>query len=247
MTVGSGLAAQCARLIAATPCPAYRDGAANMQLIAASRAREADRVHRLVLGRPREMPAVDTTGLNKQERKAARSSAVRAHEQILKADRQYTGKEATPETLRDVATRTIGGMARLYGTGDIDADQLAAAEQIVAVHQRVVGDVTIAIASLEARVDRSPQGDGSFYEALGAVQAEVAYTRWREALAHPSVVLDIIVGGLGFTVAARRNRMSHRRAKRLLIVALDLWPRCQASARSEIDPATLAAAHAGIL
>lgn len=246
MTGVSGLNEQAARRLAALPASSrgYVDPFA---AIAGSRAREADRVNRLVLGRPRPMPPVDTAGLNKQERKAARHLVARRHAEQLKDDRQYTGKEATPETLRDVATRTEGGLARLYATGDVDADQLAAAEQIAAAHQRVVGDVTIAIASLEARVDRSPQGDGSFYEALGAVQTEVAYTRWREALAHPAVVLDMIVGGLGFTVAARRNRMAHRRAKRLLIVALNLWPRALAAARHEVDPATLAAAHAGIL
>lgn len=247
MTGVSGLNEQAARRLAALPAAGSRGYVDPFAAIAGSRAREADRVNRLVLGRPRPMPSVDTAGLNKQERKAARHRVARQHAEQLKDDRQYMGKEATPETLRDVATRTEGGLARLYATGDIDADQLAAAEQIVAAHQRVVGDVTIAIASLEARVDRSPQGDGSFYEALGAVQTEVAYTRWREALAHPAVVLDMIVGGLGFTVAARRNRMAHRRAKRLLIVALDLWPRTLAAARNEVDPATLAAAHAGIL
>jgi hypothetical protein len=215
--------------------------------IAASRARENERFHLLVLGRPRVMPPIDTTGLNKQERKAARNQAVRLHEQQLKEDRRFNGKEATPETLRDVANRTEGSLARLFTSGDINADQLAAAEQIEAAHRKVVGDVAIGIASMEARVDRSPYGDSSFYEALGAVQTEVAYTRWREQLAHPAVVLDMVVHGLGFTVAARRNKMAHRRAKRLLLVALDLWPRCRAAARNEIDPATLAAAQAGIL
>ncbi|KQO51396.1 hypothetical protein ASF14_07810 [Sphingomonas sp. Leaf257] len=218
-----------------------------MVLVAASRAREADRVHRLVLGKPRIMPAVDTTGLNKQERKAARNAATRLHDQRLKEDRRYTGKEATPETLRDVAHRPFGSLMRLYGTGDIDKDQLAAAEAIETVHRRVVGEVSIAVASIEARVDRSPRGDGAFYEALGAVRAEVAYTNWRAVLPHAAAVLDMIVNGVAFTVAAARYGMSHRRAKRLLIEALDAWPRYQAEACKEIDPATLAAAHAGIL
>lgn len=247
MTGVSTLNEQAARRLASLPADSCRSYVNPLTAIAASRAREADRVHRLILGRPRPMPPVDTTGLNKQERKAARNQVARLHAQQLKDDRQYTGKEATPETLRNIATRTEGGIARLYAAGDIDADQMAAAEQIADVHQRVVGDVTIAVASLEARVDRSPRGDGSFYEALGAVQREVAYTRWREALEHPAVVLDVIVGGLGFTVAARQNRMAHRRAKRLVIVALDTWPRALSAARHEIDPATLAAAHAGIL
>ncbi len=246
MTMASGLSEQAVRQLAALPSVS-REHQNPFVMIAASQAREADRVSRLVLGRPRPMPTIDTTGLNRQERKAARHQVVRQHQQQLKEDRQFTGKEATPETLRAVANRTEGSLARLFTSGDINADQLAAAEQIEAAHRRVVGDVAIGIASMEARVDRSRYGDGSFYEALGAVQIEVAYTQWREQLAHPAVVLDMIVHGLGFTVAARRNRMAHRRAKRLLLVALDLWPRCRAAARNEVDPATLAAAHAGIL
>jgi len=240
MTQTNNLAGQAA----GSGMTAYRDP---RLLIAASRAREADRVNRLVLKRPRVMPPVDTAGLNKQERKAKRNAAVRAHAERLKADNRYTGREATPETLRDVATRTEGALARLYNSGAIDKDHLAAAEAIEMAHRRVVGEVSVAVASIEARVDRSPRGDGTFYEALGAVRSEVAYNRWRAALAHPATVLDMIVGGIGFTVAAHRHGMAHRRAKRLLIEALNLWPRCQAEARREIDPATLAAAHAGIL
>ncbi|MEK9211370.1 hypothetical protein [Sphingomonas sp. 2378] len=247
MTQNFGLAAQAARLLATAPCPSYRDPGETMARIAASRAREADRVHRLVLGKPRVMPRIDTTGLNRQERKALRNAAARAHEQRLKEDRRFTGKEATPETLRDVAHRTEGSLARLFSAGHIDKDQLAAAEAIYAAHRIVVGDVAIAIASIEARVDRSPRGPAMFYEALGAVQAEVAYTNWRASLPKPAAVLDMIVGGVAFTVAAARYGMAHRRAKTLLIEALDAWPRYRAQARKEIGPATLAAAHAGIL
>lgn len=247
MTQISSLAAQATRLLAAAPLPSHREPGEAMTRIAASRAREADRVHRLVLGKPRVMPKVETAGMNRQERKAVRHAATRAHEQRLKEDRRFTGKEATPETLRDVAHRTEGSLARLFSAGHIDGDQLAAAEAIYAAHRRVIGDVTIAIASIEARVDRSPRGDGMFYEALSAVQAEVAYTQWRASLPKPAAVLDMIVGGVAFTVAAERYGMAHRRAKRLLIEALNAWPRYQAQARREIDPVTLAAAQAGIL
>lgn len=247
MTQTNGLAAQAARLLAVLPCPAHRAPSDAMAAIAASRAREVERVDRLVLGKPRPMPVVDTSGLARQERKAARAAARQAHEAALAADRQWAGREATPQTLRAAAARREGSLARLYTAGDIDADQLAAAESIAAAHRLVVGDVAVAIASIETRVDRSAQGDGCFYEALGAVRAEVAYTRWRAGLSHSAAVLDMVVGGVGFTVAAKIHGMAHRRAKRLLIEALDAWPRLHAQAVREIDPATLAAAHAGIL
>lgn len=247
MTKMIGLPKQATRLLAASPCPAYRLPNDTMTAIAASRAREAARVDRLVLGKPRPVPVINTTGLGKQERKAARAAALRIHQAAVEADREWTGREATPETLRAVATRREGSLARLYRSGDITADQLAAAEMIAAAHRIVVGDVAVAIASIEARVDRSPRGSGCFYEALGAVRVEVAYTRWRAALPAAAVVLDMVVGGIGFTVAARRHKMADRRAKRLLVEALDLWPHFHADARRDVDPATLAAAHAGIL
>jgi hypothetical protein len=111
----------------------------------------------------------------------------------------------------------------------------------------VVGDVAVAIPSIETRVDRSPRSVGRFYEASGAVWAEVAYTRWRTSLSSPAAILDMIVGGIGFTVAARMHGMAHRRAKRLLVEALDAWPRFHTETVREVDRATLVAAHARLL
>lgn len=247
MTQTDELAAQAARLLSALPCPAHRVPSDAMVAIAVSRAREAERVERLVLGRPRAMPVVDTSGLGRQERKAARAAARRAHEAVLAADRQWTGREATPQTLRAVATRREGSLARLYTAGVIDADQLAAAERIAAAHRIVVGDVVVAIASIETRVDRSPRGHGHFYEALGAVWAEVAYTRWRASLASPAAILDMIVGGVSFTNAAKIHGMAHRRAKRLLVEALNTWSHFHAGAVRDIDCETLAVVHSSII
>nr|MDP8995297.1 hypothetical protein [Pseudomonadota bacterium] len=106
-------------------------------------------------------------------------------------------------------------------------------------------DVAVRTASLETRIDCSRAGE-AFYRHLGQVWREAAYGRWRAALARPAPVLAMIVGEGGaplpFTVAARRWRMSNRTAKRLLIEALDLWPRIFHEVRREIDPATVAAA-----
>jgi hypothetical protein len=80
-------------------------------------------------------------------------------------------------------------------------------------------------ASLETRVDVTRLGDGSFFERLGQVRREAAYTRWRAQLRRPAPVLEMLVGEpVGFTIVAARYRMHNRKAKQLLIDALDLWP-----------------------
>lgn len=115
--------------------------------------------------------------------------------------------------------------------------------------ERIGADVAVKTASLEARVDVTRMGDGSFYERLGQVRREVAYTRWRQALqiAGHSVpaVLDMLVGEtVGFTVVAARYRMHHRRARRLLIDALDLWPTMLGGACDAVDQDALNRVHA---
>ena len=51
-------------------------------------------------------------------------------------------------------------------------------------------------------------------------------------------------GPIGFTIVATRDRMHNRRAKKLLIDALDLWPRCLGHACKTADREDLDAAHA---
>ncbi|AJP74567.1 hypothetical protein TS85_15795 [Sphingomonas hengshuiensis] len=161
---------------------------------------------------------------------------------------RWSHKQGTPQTLEHASKVRQGALARLYQSGAIDADQLASGVAIREAAHRCTAEVLIKTASLETRVDGGRKGDGTFYEALGAVRSEVAYTRWRAAVQGPvGAILDMIVGDVGLASAARRHRMHHDRARRLLIDALDLWPRIRAAVRKEIDPAALAAAQAGII
>jgi hypothetical protein len=48
---------------------------------------------------------------------------------------------------------------------------------------------------------------------------------------------------VGFTIVAARYRMHNRKAKQLLIDALDLWPEILGAVCKEIDEKDLAAAH----
>lgn len=198
-------------------------------------------------------------------RVAADADAQRAgwrqhHPDVAAAERQLRKQRAgiakrwdhkadgTPETHEHASRQRQGAIARLFQTGAIDAVQLGSAVAIAGVVERIGAEVTVRTASLETRVDVTRVGDGTFYEALSHVRHEVAYSRWRRRLG-PSVqpVLEMIVNDDGVTVVAKRWRMHVRRAKKLLLDALDAWPGAFAEARQEIDAATLAAAHAGIL
>ncbi|HXH52555.1 MAG TPA: hypothetical protein VNH53_03875 [Sphingomicrobium sp.] len=191
---------------------------------------------------------------------ASRAAWARRHPEAAAAERalrranakirqQWKHKnEGTPETHEHASRRNQGALARLYKSGAINAEQLAAAVEIAAVVERIGADVSVRTASLETRVDVDRHGDGSFYERLGQVRREIAYSRWREqvrAMGPIAAVLDMVAGEpAGFTVVARRYGMHNRRAKRLLIDALDLWPALLWAARREVDEKALDQAHA---
>ena len=223
---------------------------------------ERQRVETLVFGRDPK-PVVELpprpAGMKKdrwrQECRRIRNEAAR----VAKVDHPFAAEIAlrdayprpergTPQTQHKANRRPPDPIQVLHGAGAIDDLQKRSAEQIAAVAERIGADVAIPIASLEARVDKSRQGDGGFYERLAIVRMEVAYTRWRAAVPCPAVVLDMLVGEtVGFSVAARRHHMHHRRARRLLMQALDLWPEFVVAVARELDDATLAALHATIL
>jgi hypothetical protein len=110
-----------------------------------------------------------------------------------------------------------------------------------------MADALVRTASMETRVDTSRHGD-TFFEALGSVWNEMAYSRWRAALgAQAGLVLDIVVHDVGLARAAGSHGMHARRARRLLTDALALWARVHRQVRDEVTPADLLAAQAGLL
>lgn len=175
-----------------------------------------------------------------------------AEERALRKQRRAIRKgfshkvHGTPETHYRAAQVHQGAMARLFMSGSINEDQLAWSAEIRAVAERIGRDVAIGTVSFETRVDQSRSGDGTFFERLGAVRAEVAYTRWRAALPAPEIVLAIIVEDLACSAAARRFHKNTRTVRKLLTDALDAWPYWQRDARDEIDHDALSAAHAAI-
>lgn len=204
-------------------------------------------------------PAVQTAAEMSRAHWARRHPAAAKAERALRKgravmlDRWDHKHHGTPETHEHASRTNQGALARLCEKGVIDADQLHSALEIAAVAERIGADVAVKTASLETRIDSGRHGDGTFFERLGQVRREMAYTRWRAHLgASAGPVLDMIVGdfgggAVGFTVAARRHRMHHRRAKKLLIDALDAWPGFMGTVAKEVDDAALDAAQARML
>jgi hypothetical protein len=98
-------------------------------------------------------------------------------------------------------------------------------------------------------------GDGGFYEKLGQVRREIAYSRWRQLVATGflgrgtgnavQAVLDMLVGEpVGFTIVATRYGMGNGKARQLLIDALNLWPMVLGGVVKEVDQKDLDRAHA---
>ncbi|KKI18243.1 hypothetical protein XM50_14340 [Sphingomonas sp. Ag1] len=146
-------------------------------------------------------------------------------ERVQLRERWSHKAQGTPETHEhaDRARRRPGSLARLYSTGAIDADQLAAADEIAAAYRSITSGVSIKTASLEARIDGGAHGRAE-HHALGTVFADFAYDWWRSAVGSSAeALLAIIVHDVGLTIVARRYGLSMPRARRMLTEALDLW------------------------
>lgn len=175
----------------------------------------------------------------------------RAERERAHAKRDKLADDATPETRAKAARVHQGSLARLYELGHLTIDQLAASQEIKQVAQRIGADVRIGTFSLETRVDQSRSG-GTFFEALGAVRAEVAYGTWRQRPG-AAVLLAMILEDLSLTDAAkllpsRAGEAGVRKAKARGIVSglLDAWSRDVGDACRSIDHADLAAMQAGL-
>lgn len=223
---------------------------ARMARLAAARKREQQRIDHLVLGRPRPVEKV-TEGKRKGRKKPklVERPVVLAPgiEEAVQVRELWSHKAyGTPETW-DRSLRTHDdALIQLHRNGTVDKEQLEWAAQIANVYRSLEADVGIKVASLEARVDQS-RGGGRAAEHIMRVRTHLAYGYWRDALLAPKqMVLDMIVGdAIGYTVAAKRYRVHNRKAKRLLIEAINRWPICIAYAFSTVDQATVDMIEAG--
>lgn len=158
----------------------------------------------------------------------------------------------TTETHAKAARTRQGAVARLFQAGDLSIDQLGSAQEIAAAAEAIGRGLGVRTVSLETRVDGGRR-DGAFFEALGAVRRELAYTAWRAALRRQlppglaPAVLAVVVDDLGVSLAAKRWRMRNAAMKALLRRALELWPGLLRAAREAIDEPALERAQARVL
>jgi hypothetical protein len=199
---------------------------------------ERQRIAHLVMGAPR--PAPSLAGLTrpkdmpkaawKVERRRLREAGVELApgiEERVALREEWRGIEGTPETLEHAHQQNSrpGALMRLVSSGAIDAHQLAAAEQIQLAYQRTVADVSVRTANYERGTGGSHRKDPAC-EGIAAALLDRAYTRWRTGMGtHAAMLLSIIVDDVAVTVAARQHRLSTRRARAILIQALDSWRR----------------------
>lgn len=178
--------------------------------------------------------------------KAAEERALRKAQHTLQRDYGHK-RHGTPETHAHAARESQAALHLMYTRGVLNQFELADADLIAAIVEKIGAELKIRTVSLETRIDRSPRTDGAFYESLGWVRAEMAYSRWRAALPEPQPVLAIIVGDCTISQAATRYGISARRVKRLLLEALQAWPGFHDDAVRAVDAGDLAAMHAGLV
>lgn len=212
-----------------------------MMRISQARKREQQRVDHLVMGKPRPAPdaLVRPAGMPRPEwkvlRKRLQAEGARLSpgiEEAVRLRENWSHKHfGTPETWENAKHTHADALIQLERNGTINKDQAEWAAEIANVYRSIESDVAVKVASLEARVDQSRRG-GQVVEGIRRVRMHLAYGYWRDRLPAPKqMILDMIVGDpIGYTVAAKRYRVHNRKAKRLLIGALDIWPECVAQA-----------------
>lgn len=164
-----------------------------------------------------------------------------ARQAVTIADWRKHEAHGTPETLLKARHVQQGALARLFMNGHLSIDQLAWAQEIRVVVERLGRDVAIGSISLETRVDNGFSGWRVGEESLGRVRAEMAYTRWRGQLRKPAPVLSMIADDRACRAVARAFRMRDAAARALLVDALELWPDACGWARERLDEDDLVA------
>jgi hypothetical protein len=189
--------------------------------------REQQRVAHLVLGAPRpRLPK--TLGKRSKKRPAPIVQLAEDIDARLAIRERWSHKvNATPETLEHASEerRREGALARLAKTQALDIHQLAAAEEIAAAYAVTVAEVSVRTARWTGRSGGGGPTSAA-EERFGQVLRQQAYSRWRAAVgADGAMLLSIIIDDVGLVAAARKARMSNRRALAILRRALDGWRR----------------------
>ncbi len=196
-----------------------------------------------------ELAAARLAAARNAEAAIGRAEAKMAEQRIAAQDRWSHKNEGTPQTHEHASRVNQGALARMFMSGAITADQLAWAVEIGEAAESIERDVAVRIVSYEPRIDRAGSARDVLVEGIKRVRREVAYSWWRTRIPSPQrAVLDMLVGEpKAFSSVARQYRIHKRKARRILIDAIDMWPEAQDYAAGEVDAASLAAAHAGLV
>jgi hypothetical protein len=201
----------------------------------ATTEREQQRFAHLVLDRPRPAPDVGKKpkGLSKLEWRAEKARRLTGGrtlsdgiEQRVALIERFGGKQGTVETIAhlEARTRRAGAIARLYQSGAIDADQLAAADKIATTWRAVTLDTPYRTASWETRTGGGGAGgDGAELPLLHTADGRYALEWWLRAIEQPEAMLAIVARDVALTVAAHRHALSVPRTRTLLRAALSIW------------------------
>lgn len=206
---------------------------------------ERQRFEHLVLGRKRAAIEAQSPAPGKRKkRRKIRATETLKHvtlvagvEERVALRERWSHKKGTPETHEhvDQARRRPGSLARLFESGAIDKDQLAAADQIAEAYRIITADVAVRTASFETRLDGGRHGKAE-QEQLGRLYADLAYGWWRDAVGGcADALLEVIAHDVGLTIVARRHCISMPRARRMLTDALYLWSQARRRASRMMD------------
>lgn len=202
--------------------------------IALSAEREQQRFDHLVIGRTRPEPEIGQKpkGMSKAEWKVRKADLRKYGAQLLpgieervQLQEEYGHKQGTPETLAhlEAKQRRSGAIARLYASGAIDVDQLAAADQIATTYRAVTADAPVRTASWEARTGGGGGGDAEI-GMLNRTMGDFAMEWWLRRVGHSAeALIAVIVQDVGLTIVADRHGMSMPKARRMIGDALSLW------------------------
>lgn len=173
-----------------------------------------------------------------------RQMARKAGEPLIPAEAEHHGDYAE-EFITHVETntkawtkrnRTSSALAIMHERGAITPAQFFAAAQIAMTAELIERAVCVKCASLEARVDQSGSARDHSIERLGIVRREQTYTRWRLTLPSPKrLVIDMVVSERPLVATARVYRVPWRKARMLLVDALDRWIEIERRVARDLD------------
>ncbi|WP_422057339.1 hypothetical protein [Sphingomonas sp.] len=167
--------------------------------------------------------------------------AMRAAEAEARAalEAKWSHKQGAPETLERIDRvpehRRQSPLSRMAKLGKIDAEDLAAAEEIASVVEMIERSVSVRSGSLEARVDCSGSARDQLVESLGRIRLEVAYRAWRNSIPNPKrLIIDMVLTNTPYVRLAKEHGLHWRTARKRLISALRMWPSFKLLARHTV-------------